>query len=266
MSQTSSSIVITTTSDQGIGPPFKAAPQAGSLKGSEILRIATEIRARVAAGEKICNLTVGDFDPRQFRIPQILEDATVDALRRGETNYPPGVGMPVLRESVRRFYENALGLSYPLESVLITTGSRPGVYGTYRTLVAEGERVVYGVPSWNNNYYSHMLGAEEVALECSSAESFLPTRERLEPVIRGARLLALNSPLNPTGTAFSAESLGAICDLVLEENARRTAAEGPLYVLYDHVYWQLTFGDVEHVNPVSLRPEIGSHAGERYLC
>jgi aspartate aminotransferase len=259
MSQTSSSIVITTTSDQGSGPPFKAAPQAGSLKGSEILRIATEIRARVAAGEKICNLTVGDFDPRQFRIPQILEDATVDALRRGETNYPPGVGMPVLRESVRRFYENALGLSYPLESVLITTGSRPGVYGTYRTLVAEGERVVYGVPSWNNNYYSHMLGAEEVALECSSAESFLPTRERLEPVIRGARLLALNSPLNPTGTAFSAESLGAICDLVLEENARRTAAEGPLYVLYDHVYWQLTFGDVEHVNPVSLRPEMAPY-------
>jgi aspartate aminotransferase len=78
-------------------------------------------------------------------------------------------------------------------------------------------------------------------------------------VIRGARMLALNSPLNPTGTAFTAESLGAICDLVLEENARRGAAEGPLYVLYDHVYWQLTFGGVEHVNPVSLRPEMGPY-------
>jgi aspartate aminotransferase len=77
--------------------------------------------------------------------------------------------------------------------------------------------------------------------------------------MRGARLLALNSPLNPTGTAFTAESLGAICDLVLEENARRSAAEGPLYVLYDHVYWQLTFGDVEHVNPVSLRPEMAPY-------
>jgi aspartate aminotransferase len=72
-------------------------------------------------------------------------------------------------------------------------------------------------------------------------------------------LLALNSPLNPTGTAFTAESLGAICDLVLEENARRDPGEGPLYVLYDHVYWQLTFGDVEHVNPVSLRPEMAPY-------
>jgi aspartate aminotransferase len=155
--------------------------------------------------------------------------------------------MPVLREAVARFHESGLGLTYPVESILITSGSRPGVYGTYRTLVGEGERVIYGVPSWNNNYYAHMVAAQAVPLECSAAESFLPTRERLEPVIRGARMLALNSPLNPTGTAFGAESLGAICDLVLEENARRSAAEGPLYVLYDHVYWQLTFGGVEHV-------------------
>jgi aspartate aminotransferase len=257
MSQSTSSSVVTAADTHG--PPFRAAPQAGSLKGSEILRIAAEIRARLAAGERICNLTVGDFDPRQFRIPKLLEEATVEAIRQGETNYPPGSGMPVLREAVCRFYENALGLSYPLESVLITTGSRPGVYGTYRTLVGEGERVIFGVPSWNNNYYTHMVGGQAVPLECGASESFLPTRERLEPVIRGARLLALNSPLNPTGTAFTGESLGAICDLVLEENARRSAAEGPLYVLYDHVYWQLTFGDVEHVNPVSLRPEMAPY-------
>lgn len=255
MTPSTSSLPVATATITG-SPPFRAAPQAGSLKGSEILRIASEIRARVATGERICNLTVGDFDPRQFRVPKMLEDATVDALRRGETNYPPGVGMPVLREAVCRFYESSLGLSYPLESVLITSGSRPGVYGTYRTLVGEGERVVYGVPSWNNNYYAHMVAAEGVPLECGADEAFLPTRERLEPLVRGARLLALNSPLNPCGTAFTAESLGAICDLVLEENARRGPAEGPLYVLYDHVYWQLTFGGVEHVNPVSLRPEM----------
>lgn len=258
MPQSTSTITVVATAATG-GPPFRAAPQAGSLKGSEILRIATEIRARIAAGERICNLTVGDFDPRQFRIPKLLEEATIEAIRRGETNYPPGIGMPVLRESVCRFYENELGLSYPLESVLITTGSRPGVYGTYRTLVGEGERVIYGVPSWNNNYYTHMVGAEDVPIECGAADAFLPTRQRLEPLIHGARLLALNSPLNPTGTAFTAESLGAICDLVLEENARRSAADGPLYVLYDHVYWQITFGDVEHVNPVSLRPEMAPY-------
>jgi aspartate aminotransferase len=78
-------------------------------------------------------------------------------------------------------------------------------------------------------------------------------------VIRGARLLALNSPLNPTGTAFSPETLGAICDLVLEENARRGAGERPLYVMYDQVYWMLTFGETRHVDPVSLRPEMAPY-------
>ena len=87
----------------------------------------------------------------------------------------------------------------------------------------------------------------------------MPTRAQLEPALRGARLLALNSPLNPCGTAFNAESLGDICDLVLEENARRPTSEGPLYVVYDQVYWQLTFGDVEHVDPVTLRPEMARY-------
>ncbi len=233
---------------------FRPAPLAAALKGSEILRIATEIRGRLAAGEKVCNLTVGDFDPRQFRVPRLLEDETVNALRRGETNYPPGSGMPMLREAVREFSARGLGLDYPVEGILVTSGSRPGVYGTYRALVGAGERVVFGVPSWNNDYYCQMIGADAVPVECSPKEAFLPTRARLEPVIRGARLLALNSPLNPCGTAFSAESLGDICDLVLEENARRSDSEGPLYLMYDHVYWQLTFGDVRHVNPVSLRP------------
>jgi aspartate aminotransferase len=81
----------------------------------------------------------------------------------------------------------------------------------------------------------------------------------LEPVIRGARLVALNSPLNPTGTAFSADALAGICDLVLEENARRRSSERPLYILYDHVYWMLTFGDTRHVDPVSLRPEVAPY-------
>ncbi|HEX5871507.1 MAG TPA: aminotransferase class I/II-fold pyridoxal phosphate-dependent enzyme, partial [Longimicrobium sp.] len=87
-------------------------------------------------------------------------------------------------------------------------------------------------------------------------DAFLPTRATLEPHIRGARLLALNSPLNPSGTAFTAEALSEICDLVLEENARRGPDERPLYVMYDQVYWMLTFDGTQHLNPVSLRPEM----------
>jgi aspartate aminotransferase len=91
---------------------------------------------------------------------------------------------------------------------------------------------------------------------CTAEDDFLPTRAQLEPLVPGARMLVLNSPLNPSGTAFTADALAEICDLVLEENARRGPGERPLYLLYDQVYWMLTFGTTRHVNPVSLRPEI----------
>jgi aspartate aminotransferase len=101
------------------------------------------------AGARVCNLTVGDFSPAEFRIPSFLENEIADALRRGETNYPPSNGIAPLREAVRRLYERALGLEYPVGSVLITAGSRPGIYGTFKTLVDPGDRVVFAVPSWN---------------------------------------------------------------------------------------------------------------------
>ncbi|MBC7898178.1 MAG: aminotransferase class I/II-fold pyridoxal phosphate-dependent enzyme [Cytophagaceae bacterium] len=239
--------------------PGRISTPVATLEGSAILKVAGEIRQRIAAGEKVCNLTVGDFDPKQFPIPAYLESAIVDALHERETNYPPSLGMPALREAVIQYTERSLGLRYPVDSVLVTSGSRPGVYGTYATLCDPGDRVVYGAPSWNNNYYCHMVGAEPVPVTCTVEDAFLPSPAAIAPHLAGARLLALNSPLNPCGTCYTADALGQICDLVLEENARRGPGERPLYLMYDQVYWQLTFGDVEHVDPVTLRPEMARY-------
>ena len=237
----------------------RASALGESLIGSEILKIAAEIRAMRAEGAQVCNLTVGEFDPAEFRIPRLLEQKIEEGIRRGETNYPPSEGVPSLRQAVSAFYERWMGLKYAPSRVLVTGGSRPGIYGTFRTIVDPGDRVVYPVPSWNNNHYCHLVGAAGVPVTCGADDAFLPTPELLEGAIRGARLLALNSPLNPAGTAFDADTLSAICDLVLRENRRRSPAERPLYLLYDQVYWMLTFGRTKHVDPVSLRPEMGPY-------
>jgi aspartate aminotransferase len=205
-------------------------------------------------GKTIDNLTVGDFSSAQFPIPKELEDGLIEALRAGETTYPPASGMESLRQAIREYYLHRWNLDFPIESILVTAGARPPIYGVYRALVDAGDKVVFGVPCWNNEYYGEMLGAEQVTLDCDASTGFLPTAEMLRPHLRGARLLALNSPLNPTGTAFTAEQLGAICDLVLEENARRGANERPLFVMYDQVYWMITVDGVKHVDPISVRP------------
>ncbi len=247
-----------TTTEPALTTPraSRATAIAGTLIGSEILKIAADVRALIAGGREICNLTVGDFSPTEFRIPELLEQGIIDGLKRGETNYPPSDGTLPLREAVRAMYTRRLGFTPSLESVIITAGSRPGIYATYTTLVEPGDRVVYPTPSWNNNHYVHLAGADGVQVSCDAGMNFLPTRKSLESAVRGARLLAVCSPLNPSGTMFSEEQLRDICELVVEENARRGAGERPLFLMYDQVYWTLTFGGAHHVHPMSVCPAV----------
>ena len=233
----------------------RVSPMAAGLIGSEILKIAADIRAMIAEGKKICNLTVGDFNSAYFPIPEFLKDEIEIALTKGETNYPPSDGVLVLRKAVQEFYRKRLGLDYPIESFIITGGARPVIFGVYDAIVAPGDTVVYPVPSWNNNHYCKLIGAKAVAITSSADDAFLPTRKTLEGKLSGVRLLSLCSPLNPTGTAFTKEALEGICDLVLE----RSASERPLFLMYDQVYWMLTFGQTKHYNPVSLRPEMAKY-------
>jgi aspartate aminotransferase len=104
---------------------------------------------------------------------------------------------------VTAWYSRALGLDYPVESVLVLSGSRPGIYGTYRVLVDPGDVVVFPVPSWNNNHYTYLVGGVPRPIPCTAADRFQPSRESVRAAIPGARLLALCSPLNPTGTVIS---------------------------------------------------------------
>jgi len=226
------------------------------LAGSEILKIAAEVRARQAAGEPLCNLTVGDFAPSEFRIPGALESAVARHLAAGQTNYPPSDGLPELRREVSRFYDRALRLTYPIEAVLIAGGARPLIYATYRVLLDPGEKVLVPVPSWNNDSYAHLVGAQVVPVVASRASNFLPTAASLAPHFHDARLLVINSPLNPAGTVMSEPEVRAIAELLVAENRRRQAVGArALFLLWDQVYWMLTFGAARHVTPAEVVPE-----------
>ena len=190
---------------EGPDPRRGLSGMAKGLIGSEILRIASEIRTAITAGQKIANFTVGDFSSREFPIPDCLRDGTLRALAAGETNYPPSDGVLRLREAVREFWRERLQIEVPLESIVIAGGSRPVIYATYRALVEPGDTVVYPVPSWNNNHYCHLVGARGVPLETAPEHGFLPTAASLKPVLKTARLIALNTPLNPAGTVLSPE-------------------------------------------------------------
>jgi aspartate aminotransferase len=235
---------------------MKLSHLAQTLIGSEIVKLGNEIKDRIRNGERIFNFTIGDFDSSVFPIPQELEDAIIDAYKHHFTTYPPAEGILELRQSVGAFIKEREGLEYKPSEVLIASGGRPLIYSLYRAVVDKGDKVVYAVPSWNNNHYVHFTEGEHVVVETKEENNFMPTAGELIPLIKGASLLALCSPLNPTGTAFGKEELEKICDAVIAENKNRGAGEKKLIVMYDQMYWTLTFAGTEHYNPVTLRPEL----------
>lgn len=238
---------------------LRLSEMAEGLVGSEIIKLAGEVKAKIAAGESIANLTIGDFNPEIFPIPTELKNNIIQAYQDGHTNYPMASGMLELRTEVAAYIKNRQHLNYSPEEFLIASGARPLIYAAYQTIVDPEDTVVFPVPSWNNNHYTHLSKGNSVFIETSASENFMPTAADLKPYISDVTLIALCSPLNPTGTVFKKETLTEICDLVLAENKKRGPEDKPIYVLFDQIYWALTYGDTEHCDPVSLRPNMKNY-------
>lgn len=238
---------------------MKLSQLSETLIGSEIVKLGGEIREKIAKGDKIYNYTVGDFDPKIFPIPQELEDAIIDSYKNHFTNYPSAEGNPDLRESISKFISRYEKLDYSPSEILVASGGRPLIYALYRAIVDKGEKVIYAVPSWNNNHYTHFVEGEHIALETTAEDNFMPLAEQIKPHLKGAGLISLCSPLNPTGTTFTEEALKDICDMVVAENQQRKEDEKKLYLMYDQMYWHLTYGEVKHTDPVTLNPEMKAY-------
>ncbi|HEU0064968.1 MAG TPA: aminotransferase class I/II-fold pyridoxal phosphate-dependent enzyme [Flavisolibacter sp.] len=231
---------------------MKLSHLSETLIGSEIVKLGGEIRERIRNGERIFNFTVGDFDPQIFPIPQELEDAIVEAYRNHYTNYPPGEGSFEVRTAISAFAKEYQGLEYNTDEILVASGGRPLIYALFRAICDKGDKVIYAVPSWNNNHYVHFVEGEHIVIEATAENNFMLTAEQIKPHIKEAVFIALCSPQNPTGTTFTKTEMEKICGLVVEENRRRGENEKKVYVMFDQMYWHLTYDGIRHYDPVSI--------------
>lgn len=227
-------------------------PVAAEMRGSMILKIAGEVRALAAEGREVANFTVGDFRPAQFRVPPELTTAIQTKLQAGHTNYPPADGVPELKAAVARLVQRNWGIEITPDWVCVGSGARPPIYSAWRLFVQPGDRTVSFLPMWNTGYYAHLNGADHRFVATQAENDFFPTVEQVREAIRGARLVILNSPLNPTGTMIDPEVLRGIAQALVDENKGR---ERPCMLIFDQVYWAITAGDRPHANPCALVPE-----------
>jgi len=232
---------------------------AGTLIGSEIVKLGNLISERIRNGEKIYNFTIGDFDPKVFPIPAELEQLIIESYQEKNTSYPAAEGVLDLRKSVSSFIKDWEGLDYAPNEIQIASGGRPLIYTIFKAIVDKGDKVIYGVPSWNNNHYVHMTDGEHCVIQCSAENDFMPLPADIKANIKGATLICICTPQNPTGTTLTKSALEEICDLILEENKARGADQKKCYLMFDQMYWTLTYGKTVHYNPITLRPEMKAY-------
>ena len=234
---------------------MKVSKLAENLIGSEIIKIGNQVNDLKSQGAEIANLTIGDLNSNIYPIPDLLKEEVQKAYQNNLTNYPPANGLLSLRKAISKDIKNRWNLDYSEDDILVAGGSRPLIYAAFKTILDPNDKVIYPVPSWNNNHYAYLTEAQKIELETSEENNFLPTAADLKPHLKGAVLLALCSPLNPTGTMFSKQQLADICEMIVEENKSRSEGEKPLYLMYDQIYAMLTFNN-DHFDPVSLYPEL----------
>jgi aspartate aminotransferase len=251
----------------------KLSTTAENLIGSEILKISSEIKKRQLDGQDILNLTIGDYDPSIFPIPQELNSSIMKFIRHNQTNYPPASGEPTLIQSVKNFLDEFGAVKFETNEILITGGSRPGIYTTFRTILDKGESVMYPTPSWNNNHYTFLMDCEHVPVEASVDNNFLITASQIkENLTDNVKLITLCSPQNPTGTMYKMEQLNDICNVILAENKRRNdLGIKPVYLMWDQIYWMLRTNGTKHFDPIFLNKNMKEYCvyidgTSKYFC
>lgn len=236
---------------------WRLSEMAGGMERSRILSIAADVREMIAQGKEVAPFTVGDFSPDQFAVPDDLISNLTKAVSSRQTNYPPAAGLPELRENLAGWMADRFGVDVGADGIIVGSGARPVLYASFRLFLEPGDGLAHGVPAWNNHYYVHLTDAVGIPIVGTEESRFLPTAEGISERIEDIRVLILNSPLNPTGTCFTADELGAICDVILEENEKRSiTGKKPVMLVYDQVYSTMTAEGVEHIHPLNVRPEM----------
>lgn len=224
---------------------MKFSKRAMKIQPSATLSIGALAAKLKAEGKPVVSFSQGEPD---FTSPPAVMDAARAAIDRGETHYTVCSGIPELKSEIGAYYERRFGLKYANDSILVSSGAKPLLYEACQVLVDPGDEVLVFAPAWVS-YVEQIRQADGEAVVVETADTgFEPTAERIEAAI-GPRTVGMiiNTPNNPTGRAYSADTLRAIAE---------AARAHDLWIVFDEIYERLVYGAAKHVNILDIAPDI----------
>ena len=215
------------------------------VKPSATIAVTQKARDLKAKGRDVISLSVGEPD---FDTPDNIKQAAIEAIRRGETKYPPVLGIPPLREAIAAKFKRENGLDYKASDTIVGTGGKQILYNAFLTTLNKGDEVIIPAPYWVS--YPDMVlinGGEPVFVPTTLENAFKLKAEDLDRAITPrTKWVILNSPSNPSGAAYTRAELKALTEVLMRHPH--------VWVLTDDMYEHLVYGDFVFTTPAQVEP------------
>jgi aspartate aminotransferase len=226
--------------------PFLSAA-LDRVKPSATIAVTDKARALKAAGRNVIGLGAGEPD---FDTPDNIKQAAIKAIKDGKTKYTDVGGIPELKEAVINKFKRENELSYKPNQIIIGTGGKQVLYNALMATINPGDEVIIPAPYWVS--YPEMValaGGETVPVICTAEHGFKLRAADLEKAITPkTKWIILNSPSNPTGSAYSRAELKAITDVLVKHPH--------VWVMTDDMYEHLVYDDFVFTTPAQIEPKL----------
>jgi len=208
------------------------AARMNDLGTESAFEVLARARALEAQGKEIIHLEIGEPD---FETPKHIVEAGRKAIADGFTHYGPTAGLPQLRESIARNSGEVRGINTDPANVVVTPGAKPIMFYVLLALAEPGVEVIYPNPGFP--IYESMIkfcGATPVPMQLLEEKDYHPDLAALPGLITDkTRLIIINSPENPCGSALTKEELETIAGIVKQHP--------DLYVMADEIYKDILY-------------------------
>lgn len=191
-------------------------PIVANVKPSKTVEIFSLVKQMEADGETVTSLCVGEPD---FLPPKPILDATIAAIKNGETRYTAVTGTAALRNAIAADLKRRKGTDYnPQTEIVVGNGAKQCVYQGVLATCGPGDAVIVPAPYWPS--YPEMValgGAESIIVESTAESGYLLTPKVLRETLENhpkAKGLILCNPSNPTGGVYKKEELEALAEVL----------------------------------------------------
>jgi len=220
--------------------------RAKSLKPSPTLAINAKAKAMQAQGIQVISFGAGEPD---FDTPENIKQAAKKALDQGFTKYTPVGGIDELKDAIINKFKGDSHLTYKRSEILVSCGGKHSFYNLAQAIFDHGDEVIIPAPYWVS--YPPMValaGGTPVIVEATEKNEFKITSDDLKKAVTPkTKALIINSPSNPTGSAYSKKDLESIAEIAVSKS---------FFVISDEIYEKIVYDGFQFTSIASISEEM----------